>query len=194
MTVTREESLARAFECVPTVLSDLLTERIRAGHWLDALLLASSQNRIALAIDLLPAVPVLEQPTVMANAISDGDNPRLCRDALIYILRIFRTRKTLAFDCDAARDAFDKLPKTLTIYRGTTEAEGYLYGVCWTLDREKAIWFATKHMRFRNFDSPPVLLTATVRRRDVCGYMTDREEQEILITPDRLQNVERIPL
>lgn len=75
-------------------------------------------------------------------------------------------------------DDISELPDVLTIYRGAIEGMNE-DGLSWTLDRNLAIWFAKRLARATDC---PVLLTATVAKRDVDGYFTNRNESEIVIT------------
>ena len=74
------------------------------------------------------------------------------------------------------RKAFKQLPNELTIYRGIREA-GNRYGLSWTLDRDKAVWFARRD----GIDAGPVLLTACAKKCDVHALLLGRKESEIII-------------
>jgi hypothetical protein len=134
--------------------------------WQCALLLTSSFRRIGLFLDLALGgfIPRDEWSRLLPDAISMGDAPRHDRDRLIVVLTVLRERNELAFDGDAAREAYATLPDQVTIYRGTivAEVDSGEIGVCWTLDPDRARWFATEHGRCRNSASPPVMLSATV--------------------------------
>src|SRR5258705_147764 len=65
------------------------------------------------------------------------------------------------------------LPEEITIYRGFNGGHGE--GMSWTLDRDKAIWFA------KRFRSAPALATALAIRGDVHAFFSGRNEFEIVI-------------
>lgn len=71
---------------------------------------------------------------------------------------------------------YESLPEEMTIYRGTQTE--YWKGFSWTLDKDRAIWFASR------FEHQPgriqTLTTATVRKEFVLGYFGGRNEQEIV--------------
>jgi hypothetical protein len=167
----------------------------QAGDWQSALCKTGSEHRISLYMDLLISklIPPEDETDALAYAISTGDLPHRERDLLCALLARFHREGRRVFDGDAARAAFDALPSLVAIYRGTVAAEGNEYGVCWTLDRAKAHWFATKHGRFRNINSPAVILSATVRRDEICGVLWDRQEQEVLVAPALLREVVSTP-
>jgi hypothetical protein len=181
----------RVSRWIQPVLHECLKQRICARSWSKVLWLTDSENRISLCLDLILSglVPANGWPALLAEAISDGDFPARDRARLIFMLTVMLERGERVFDGDAAREAFSKLPERVVIYRGTVEAEGTRYGVCWTLDRDKARWFAMEHGRFRNRESPPVLLTATVARSAIAGLLIERSESEVLICPDKLASV-----
>jgi len=157
-----------------------LKRAVESRDWLGALLCVDSGRRTELCIQLWNLIPDEDKPDVLADAISGGDFPFGCRTKLISILSELLEDGRRVFDGEAARKGFNDLPERVQIYRGTTEAEGTDYGVCWTLSLEKAEWFATKHGRFRNTGSAPVILSAIVDRDDICGLLLERNESEVL--------------
>jgi len=137
-------------------------------------------------------VALKDWPAALAEAISNGDVPRQERAMLYATLNRLRREGLNVFDGDAARTAYAELPELVTIYRGTVgaEADEKAYGICWTLDKSKAEWFATEHGRFKNRSSPPVLLTTTVKREDISGLLFDRDEQAVLMYPHLFGRIE----
>jgi hypothetical protein len=174
---------ARAGKWVRQELHPMLAEGVLAGKWDYALGLAESENRLPLCMALWKRIPATERAAVLAEAITGGDLPVRVWVPLNRALLELRDAGQLVFDGEAARSAYRELPETVTVYRGTVQAEvdEYAFGVCWTLDRGRAVWFATKHGRFRNTRSPPVLLEAKVPKADVCGLLFDRNEREVLV-------------
>jgi hypothetical protein len=82
-------------------------------------------------------------------------------------------------------------PDHVTIYRGTVSAapDSGQYGISWTLNSHRARWFATDHGRFRNTESPPVLLSTIVARDSICGIILARNESEVSVCPDTLLDI-----
>ena len=69
---------------------------------------------------------------------------------------------------------FESLPEKVEAWRGTNHKRG-LNGLSWTLDQEKAVWFA------RRFAWEPSLLAkALVDKGDVVAYFGERNEREIV--------------
>ena len=174
---------ARAFKWVRAEQHSMLIECIEAGRGHDALYLANSEDRLPLCMALWKRIPPTERAAVLAGAIAGGDLPVRVWRPLNRALCELRDAGQLVFDGEAARSAFRELPEMVTVYRGTVQAEvdADMFGVCWTLDRRRAVWFATKHGRFRNTRSPPVLLETKIPRTDICGLLFERNEREVLI-------------
>ena len=77
---------------------------------------------------------------------------------------------------------------TLTIYRGETEqSTPYEQALSWTLDKEKADWFANRFESER-----PITYKAKVKTDYILAYDNGREEQEILVHSDYLTGVEQV--
>lgn len=64
------------------------------------------------------------------------------------------------------------------VWRGAREHNKR--GLSWTLDRDKAEWFASRFMQQGE------VIERTVERRDVFAYMNGRGEQEIILKPSAL--------
>lgn len=69
------------------------------------------------------------------------------------------------------------LPETLTVYRGDCEDGGW----SWSLDEKVARFFANR------FDAGHALVTGTVAKADVFGYLSQRSESEVLIRHGAVQ-------
>lgn len=76
----------------------------------------------------------------------------------------------------------------LTIYRGETEqSTPYKQALSWTLDKEKADWFANRFESER-----PITYKAKVKTDYILAYDNGREEQEILVHSEYLTGVEQV--
>jgi hypothetical protein len=76
-----------------------------------------------------------------------------------------------------AWDSTQDLPDELTIFRGGSKT-----GISWTLDLEKAKWFAQRMGQLR-----PVWQT-TVFKDEIVGFTNARSESEVILTPSVLRN------
>jgi hypothetical protein len=71
---------------------------------------------------------------------------------------------------------FDSLPERIEVWRGTSYRRS-IGGLSWTLDHEKAAWFAR---RFCAGSRVPLIAKGTVPKGDVLAYFGERSEQEIV--------------
>lgn len=84
----------------------------------------------------------------------------------------------LLFASAEEQTAFDALPETLTLWRGDCEDGGW----SWSLDRSVGEFFA---QRFGSH----TLLTGTVDKRNVFGYITRRSESEVMVRREHVENI-----
>lgn len=84
--------------------------------------------------------------------------------------------------------ALDKLPETITIYRGCGEHNKF--GLCWSLDKKVAekFPFLNRHMA-----ETPLLVTAVEQKENILAVKLDREEQEVVTFDPDIVSVESIP-
>lgn len=88
------------------------------------------------------------------------------------------------------RKAFKKLPDQLTIYRGFGGDRGK--GLSWTLDHDKAIWFAKRFHEVHGKSGR--VLEGVCQKSDAFSHFTGREESEIVIDPEKVKRQKKIPL
>lgn len=70
-----------------------------------------------------------------------------------------------------------------TIFQGcATHHEGA--GLSWTLDLEQARWFADRH-------PDPTVWSGVVDAADILAYLNAKEEQEVLVLPERVSERHR---
>lgn len=172
-------------------LQPLYEERVAAREWSRALVLVERQHRLEHLLHLmgihgvealLPAIGEVWQDS--ESVYADGEDW-----AWIWI-RVTRTyrgrpRKTAKrVMTPKERAVFDALPDDIVIYRGYC-GEGGEQGLSWTLDREKASWFAR---RFACHDDAQMIATMTIRKSDAIAFF--EREDEIVIDGLRV-DVER---
>ena len=171
---------------VPLDLRETFQQRVVAGDFQGALWLVNSGARVPIVRKIWRRIPVTQQATVLAEAISSGEFLWPSLPFLVPALRGIRERGERAFDSDTAQERFSQLPELITAYRGTVQREIDLgvYGISWTLDRERALWFGKRNSLFNRLRATPVLLTVTVARNDASGLLLLRSEDELLIEPE----------
>ena len=83
-------------------------------------------------------------------------------------------------------EVYNNLPDIVTVYRGVTSNN--LDGVealSWSLSPEKAEWFATRFSSIKGR-----VYSATIHKNDIFAYFGQRGEQEVIVDPDYLENIE----
>lgn len=80
----------------------------------------------------------------------------------------------------------------VTIFRGFHRA-GRELGLSWTIDREKAEWFARRKLRPSD-GTPPQIATATVAPSSIIAFLTSRGESEVIALPTDviIQRIEEV--
>jgi hypothetical protein len=162
-----------------------ITAAVRKGDWEQALMLAGSSSRPTVLKRLWPRLNLDQKTLAMELAVANGDLLHRQRAFFVAALAELKAAKRRVYDSDMARRVFRELPDRIRIFRGTVkqEADGRLYGVCWTLKSETARWFASQQERFRHHEAQPAILTATIARDDICGLLVERQESEVVICP-----------
>jgi len=181
--------MARAVIPVPAVVSpelrQLAREYLDVRNFEDVLYLVNSGNRLSCLRALWRFIPEANRASILAIAISTGDAPVMTRAFLCRALRSLRG--TPVADSDRALAALSALPEVVTLFRGTNEREvnSGNWSISWTLDAERAQWFATEHGRFRVRDATPVVVTAAgIKRENVAGLLLSRGERGALVLPE----------
>ena len=83
---------------------------------------------------------------------------------------------------------FDGLPDKIKIYRGGMDDKGF----SWTLDKQKAEWFANRWAMNSNWgdrsnidgEHSTEVFTKTINKTDALAYLNGRNEQEIVYIPE----------
>jgi hypothetical protein len=85
-------------------------------------------------------------------------------------------------------EALAALPERIEVFRGAVEGVNE-DGLSWTLDRERAEWFAG---RFAAEGDVPLVLVGEVARADVAALLTGRGEDEIVVRDPGVVDVLRV--
>ena len=97
-------------------------------------------------------------------------------------VKIFRSAdKTLLMD-ENEYEQYLSLPEEITVYRGI-RGRGRLEALSWTLDIDKAEWFA------KRWNKGGKVYSARVKKEDVLAVFTSRNEDEIVVDFKKLIDV-----
>ena len=114
----------------------------------------------------------------VGNVWTDSENIYESFDDWQWVWEIDAPNIELVMDEDE-RTAFAALPETLEVYRGVAE-NGTEEGMSWTIDRNKAVWFA------KRFNKSGTVLFTTINKCDVMAHFLGRNETEIVVMPQHL--------
>lgn len=96
----------------------------------------------------------------------------------------FRTANKKYLMDDKERNRLSSLPNGVSVCRGVRSAD-YKYGMSWTLNYNKAKWFAER------FDAKtPIIYKTIIQKEDILAYINERNEQEVILDPDVLKRYE----
>lgn len=159
-----------------------IPKAMASGDWPTLFCWASSEQRLHWLRHLWPHIRPAGREGAFLSAYGGSDAPSLEYPFLVRALRWFEAQGIVPAD-EEGTPALASLPALIRVFRGTVEAEAESgrVGVSWTVDRAKAVWFATKHGRFREAYVPPVVLSLTVPREAVRAAFFDRGESELLL-------------
>jgi hypothetical protein len=126
---------------------------------------------------------------VVADTWSDSENIYQCAGEWLDLWRRPSARKHEAMS-EEDHSTWKSFPDVLTIYRGVNCSEEWeafeaiSFGLSWTLDREKAVWFANRG------SEKPFIAKRTIKKSDCFAYFSDRQEQEVIIDPDKGETIQ----
>lgn len=169
-----------------------LKEYEEAGEWGLYIFTYERPYRMERLISLLSAETIGEE-TFWKHASrvwEDSENVWQWRTQWETLVRLLTSRPE-GFMSEADKADLDKLPETITLYRGATYKGKY--GLSWTTDYEKAVWFS------KRFGNAGAVYTTRVAKTGIFGLIGTRGEKEVILWPqevDRLKatkEVKRLP-
>ena len=156
-------------------------ERLCAGDYEGYVYLFPHENRLNPFLDVETKLSDSEYWRLLADVWTGGEVTYRNRYLWLRLFEKDRPCRDVLFS-DEDKAAFAKLPAEFAVHRGYRKRFGK-WGLSWTLSKETAIFFATKYFR-RSGEG--MLLTGHARKEDVLALFTERDEQEIVIRPERV--------
>jgi hypothetical protein len=118
---------------------------------------------------------------IVADAYIDIENACQFKNETLELF-YFGNHPQLMMEDDEIHE-YQQLPNEFKVYRGVcikkSDNEYDFLGCSWTLNFDKAKWFSSR--RGFNKDSYPLVFSLYIRKEDVLSYLSEREEEEILI-------------
>lgn len=98
------------------------------------------------------------------------------------MLQFFKKAKKEYLMDEEELEKYNSLPEQVEIYRGVGDPK-YKYEFSWTLDYNKAEWFANR------FDSDtPTIYSCLINKKDIITYIDSRGESEVIVNAKNLKN------
>lgn len=117
---------------------------------------------------------------LVAEIWTDSENIYELEALWLEVLAEIRPERHLMMN-SKDREVLEGWPDRVTIFRGFHHS-GRDLALSWTVDREKAEWFAQRRVRPSD-GSPAQVATATVPRESIIAYLTSRNESEVIALP-----------
>jgi hypothetical protein len=153
-----------------------IDQAVAKGQWSKFVDLHERPYRLDAFMEIAEHLPDKKFWVLLAYVWTDSENIWQNLQHWRALWNTERPGKQFAMDAKERKE-FKQLPDKITIYRGISNGHT-AKGMSWTLDREKAIWFAK---RFQNSCTPPILLRARANKSDVHAMVLGRKETEIVI-------------
>ena len=124
---------------------------------------------------------------VLGQIYTDAEN--LCdnQHRLGRLLNSKRPKRHRIMD-ETERGEIEELPTELTVYRGYS-LKKRSRAWSWTLDEDKAEWFARRCRIQRIKSGQPRIAQGRVRKDDIVAYFSRREESEIVVDPKLISGI-----
>lgn len=144
-----------------------------------------SYSRMGALLNLRPKMRYQHWLTLLGGAWNTSDN---LRDHLAELRSLLGTDgPLLPMMTHEERAVYDSLPDRVTVYQGCSAR--FLRGACWSLDEQ----MARKYPFFARFlAADPVLVTGTVRKKNILAVLLSRGDQEVVTFKARRVKVERL--
>lgn len=161
--------------------SEYVKKAIQDGEWNAAVWMHERPYRLEAFIDIADRMTDQEYWSLLGTIIVDSEN-LWQMDTLLRVLLVNPQRQPsrhLIMNQEE-QDTLSALPDEFPVWRGCQWKNRN--GLSWTLDKEKAIWFA------KRFNQKPRLHSGTVAKSDVIAHFLGRGEQEILVPHNKVRD------
>lgn len=121
---------------------------------------------------------------LVASIWTDSENIYESYGAWVAIWSADVANRKLAMS-DEERAYLASLPDTIQVWRGVGHRPA-INGMSWTVDEEKARWFAKRYGSHGGRSAH--LVSGTVNKADVLAYFSGRNESELVVFPKDVKN------
>jgi hypothetical protein len=104
-----------------------------------------------------------------------------------HLIDLFNSAYTESLMTKEEVEALGAQPEIISIYRGVSDKRTKHKALSWTISYKVANWFAH---RWNKASGTPKILKSSIRKSDVYMYTNARNEEEIVVNPNRLKKIE----
>lgn len=121
---------------------------------------------------------------ILGDVFNDTENAHQHKDVIIELFNYGGNPLLMMNEEEFVK--FQELPNVLKVWRGVESGDDVfeisLLGCSWTLDFEKAKWFAKRGGRGHSNEEPyPLIFELEIKKEEVLSYITRRNESEIIL-------------
>lgn len=110
-----------------------------------------------------------------------NNDPNLSK---LQLLNMFRQADPAVLMDEEELRQFQELEDIVTVYRGVTSHNAdNVKALSWTLDRDKAKWFASR------FGEDGTVYEAQISKQHIYAFLNGRNESEVIVDPRGLQDI-----
>jgi hypothetical protein len=153
------------------------------GKWQKVLWLHEKPYRMSVFLRVCDRMSDRDYWRALGSLWLETENLHEDQDEWVAALTASRPGRTEWLMDEAERAVLARLDEQVTVYRGFRRPGRHL-APSWTLDRERAEWFARRPLDPHG--SGGYLATSTVAKSSVIAYFAGRGEQEIVLSPGEL--------
>lgn len=154
--------------------AEALSQAVADQNWSTVIFLHERPYRLQALLDHRDEIGDEDFAALAADVWIDSEN---VWQVLAEWQEILSERQGLFLDGmnEEERVVLDALPDPVPVYRGC-QAEINEDGLSWTVDYDKAVWFARRFSR----DAEPIVIVGTIDKCDIAGYFNRRGEKEVI--------------
>jgi len=188
------ETFGEAYVVKINYKQELLNEAINQENWDEVYMLLSKPYRLSWLEENYDLITdEKEYYEFLKDAYIDSEFPMSGFYEYEDLLKLFWHKNYPKLMMDKDELAFyNQLPNELTIWRGIRvedELDEENIGFSFTLDKEKAEWFAKRFSQ--DGRGTPMLIEAKVKKDKILSVFLNRGEEEVLVSPDNI-NIKEI--
>lgn len=124
---------------------------------------------------------------ILGDVFNDTESAHIHKSKLLKLF-YFGENPLLMMNEDELKE-YKELPNVIKVWRGVSSGENVqesnLLGFSWTLDFEKAKWFAARRPLLKN--PYPLIFGLEVKKEEVLSFLTRRNESEIILDYTKIQ-------